>query len=116
MVVGDVVGDGVPVGRESGGESGVLEELAVDGCGETGVSWGCVEDREMGGDGSVEGGRLIQDKLVRCNGKVEGKSVNDIVLDTGCACTMVRHDLVLEDRVVARATIRLRCAHGALSK
>lgn len=29
-----------------------------------------------------------------------------------CACTMVRHDLVLEAKVVAGVTIRLRCAHG----
>ena len=54
-VVGDVVGD---VGRESGGEPGVL---AVDGWGGTRVSWGCVEDREVGG---------TIDKLVRRNSKV----------------------------------------------
>lgn len=33
----------------------------------------------------------------RSKGKVEGRSVDDIGLDTGCACTMVRHDLVPED-------------------
>ena len=38
--------------------------------------------------------------------------MDDIVLDTGCACTMVRHDLVPKGRVMAGATIRLRCAHG----
>ena len=47
----------------------------------------------------------------RSKGKVEGRSVDDIGLDTGCACTMVRHDLVPED-IAAGATIHLRCAHG----
>ena len=38
--------------------------------------------------------------------------MDDVVLDTGCACTIVRRDLVPEEKFVAGATIRLRCAHG----
>ena len=38
--------------------------------------------------------------------------VDDVVLDTGCACAMVRQYLVPKERLVAGATVRLRCAHG----
>ena len=56
--------------------------------------------------------RTINSKSINRSGKVEGREVDDVVLDTGCACTMVRQDLVPKERLVAGATIRLRCAHG----
>ena len=64
------------------------------------------------GGGGVELKRTINSKSINCSGKVEGREVDDVVLDTGCACTMVRQDLVPKERLVAGATVRLRCAHG----
>ena len=51
-------------------------------------------------------------RTINRSGKVEGREVDDVVLDTGCACTMVRQDLVPKERLVAGATVRLRCTHG----
>ena len=44
-------------------------------------------------------------------GQVEGKSV-DIVLDTGCARTMVRKDLVKPSKITDRQ-VSIHCAHGS---
>ena len=57
-------------------------------------------------------GQSINVKPMNRKGKVKGMVVNDMLLDTGCACTMVHRDLVPEKRFSAGATIRLRCAHG----
>ena len=79
------------------------------------MAWGCVEDGQTVGDGSVEGvarERTINGKPINRRGKVKGREVDDVVLDTGCACTMVRQDLVPKERLVAGATVSLRCAHG----
>ena len=128
---GGVAGDGVLGGRESGGDlggsGGGVEEReqgsggdgegghGEQGEGRVGASWGCVEDGEPVGDGS-EGGvaleQTINGKPINRMGKVEGRVVDDVVLDMGCACTMVRQDLVPKERLVTGATIRLRCAHG----
>ena len=132
---GRVAGGGVAEVRESGGDwcgsEGVVEERETVGDGDgggmgrggqgevgyggAGVSWGFVEDREMVGDGSVDGGgvdRSTNSKPINRRGVVEGIVVDDVVLDTGCACTMVRQDLVPKERLVAGASIRLSCAHG----
>ena len=99
--VGD--GDGGDLGQGDRGEEG------------TGATWGCVEEGEQVGDGSAEGVARVQSingKPINRRGRVEGRLVDDVVLDTGCACTMVRRDLVPREKLVAGATIRLRCAHG----
>ena len=73
-----------------------------------------MEEGEQVGDGSAEGVarvRSINSKPINRRGRVEGRLVDDVVLDTGCACTMVRRDLVPKEKLVAGATIRLRCAH-----
>ena len=56
----------------------------------------------------VELKQTINSKSINRSGKVEGREVDDVVLDTGCACTMVRQDLVPKERLVAGATVRLR--------
>ena len=43
---------------------------------------------------------------------VEGIVIDNVVLDLGSACTMVRQDFVHKERLVGGASIRLRCAHG----
>ena len=45
-------------------------------------------------------------------GKVEGSSVESIVLDTGCSRTLVRSNLVPQDKVLEGEIIAIRCAHG----
>ena len=76
---------------------------------------GCEEAQEVDGDGNVVGvetSRSTSGILVTRTGKVEGLAVNDVILDTGCARTMVCKDLVPEHKKVAGEAIRLRCAHG----
>ena len=44
-------------------------------------------------NGDVEASQPVDPRITR-SGTIEGKTVEDIVLDTGCARTMVRRDLV----------------------
>ena len=45
-------------------------------------------------------------------GLVDGTVVDDIVLDTGCSRTMVRRELVKEDKTLEGRAVTVRCAHG----
>ena len=50
-----------------------------------------MEEREAVGGGSMEGVALIQSvngKLTNHRGRVEGRVVDNVAWDTGCACTM----------------------------
>ena len=55
--------------------------------------------------------RTSNDKKVLRQGMVEGSAVDGIVLDTGCARTMVHEDLVPPEKKTGE-TITIRCAHG----
>ena len=46
------------------------------------------------------------------SGKVEGRKVTDILLDTGCSRTAVRQDLVPEQKKVEGEAVAICCAHG----
>ena len=46
------------------------------------------------------------------SGVIEGTAVPDIVLDTGCSRTMVRQDLVAEEKLLEGEAVTIRCAHG----
>ena len=48
----------------------------------------------------------------RCKGFVEGQYVNDMVLDTGCSRTLVRRELVREDKLNLEKSVTVQCAHG----
>ena len=48
----------------------------------------------------------------RRSGKVEGKFVQEIVLDTGCKRTMVRQELVPPENILEGDVATIRCAHG----
>ena len=50
-------------------------------------------------------------ELLRC-GQVDGKCVEDIQLDTGCSRTVVRKDLVDEEKMLDGESITIQCAHG----
>ena len=50
--------------------------------------------------------------VVTCKGKVEGRDVGDILLDTGCSRTMVRRSLVPEERSLEGQAVTIQCAHG----
>ena len=45
-------------------------------------------------------------------GIVEGREVADILLDTGCSRTLVRRDLVNEEKMLEGEEVKIRCAHG----
>ena len=38
--------------------------------------------------------------------------VDEVVLDTGCACTIVHRDFMPGEKMVPGSTVQLRCAHG----
>ena len=44
-------------------------------------------------------------------GKVEGTPVESIVLDKGCSITLVRSNLVPQDKVLEGKIVAIRCAH-----
>ena len=45
-------------------------------------------------------------------GKVEGTLVKSVVLDTGCSRTLVRSNLVPQDKIMEGEVVAIRCAHG----
>ena len=51
-----------------------------------------------------------QSEVARC-GRVEGRQVEGIVLDTGCSRTLVRQDLVPPEKRTG-GEVSVRCAHG----
>ena len=109
----DSVGDGMVTGEMSG--CAVVRDVTGDGMAAV-VSEGCVGIKGPVGVGSVgvpvEPGCIVDGVSVHRPGVVEGTRVPDVVLDTGCSRTMVRDDLVPEERRVAGEAITLRCAHG----
>ena len=48
---------------------------------------------------------------IKHSGVVEGKAVEDIMLDTGCSRTMVRGDLVPGEKLLEGRCAVVRCAH-----
>ena len=46
------------------------------------------------------------------SGVVEGKQVENILLDTGCSRTLVHQDLVPRDKIREGEAVAIRCAHG----
>ena len=46
------------------------------------------------------------------SGIVEGRSVERVVLDTGCSQSMVHKNLVSQDKIVEGDAVTIRCAHG----
>ncbi len=45
-------------------------------------------------------------------GRIEGRTVSDVWLDTGCTRTMVRQDLVPANKLIEGDSIAICCAHG----
>ena len=45
-------------------------------------------------------------------GVVEGKNVDNILLDTGCSRTLVHHSFVPEAKIQEGRAVAIRCAHG----
>ena len=46
------------------------------------------------------------------SGKVEGETVNDILLDTGCSRTLVHRRFVSQEKAQDGGAVAIRCAHG----
>ena len=51
-------------------------------------------------------------RMVARPGRAEGTAVSDILLDTGCTCTMVRSDLVGKKNLIPGEAVTVLCAHG----
>ena len=45
-------------------------------------------------------------------GLVEGRMVEDIVLDIGCSKTLIHHTLVPQEKMLQGEAVTIRCAHG----
>ena len=73
----------------------------------------CTERRvdHRGPSFSVRCQAVAQPGVMRC-GVVEGKSVKDILLDTGCSRTFIHQDLVPESKIKEGEAVAIRCAHG----
>ena len=50
--------------------------------------------------------------MARRAGSVDATGVEDIVLDTRCTRTMVRRELVSDDKIREGEVVAVRCAHG----
>ena len=90
-------------------------EMKCYNCGQKGhLSYRCPCSAALFCRTSQEAGgwRSNQDNSVSHGGLVEGQAVTYIVLDTGCSKTLVRRDLVLEERLVDGEAVTIRCAHG----
>ena len=59
----------------------------------------------------VKPSRHIQSEL-RKHGVVEGRHADNILLDTGCSRTLVRKELVPEEKILDGEAVAIRCAHG----
>ena len=46
------------------------------------------------------------------SGRVEGTLVESVVLNTGCSTTLVRSNLVSQDKVLEGEVVAIQCAHG----
>jgi len=119
-----------PQGSRSGGAAPGRErhqkqegEVKCFNCGRRGhISTRCPRDAmfcEVGpGQGRLDGGDQPQQKGVSGksgrarSGLVEGRRVDDILLDTGCSKTLVRRDLIPEKKVLEGDVVTIRCAHG----
>ena len=45
-------------------------------------------------------------------GTVEGKPVDNLLLDTGCTRTLIRRELVSDEKMLEGRAVPIRCAHG----
>ena len=45
-------------------------------------------------------------------GVIEGNNVCDILLDTGCSRSLMRQELVSEEKLLEGESVELHCAHG----
>lgn len=45
-------------------------------------------------------------------GKIEGKLVQDILLDTGCSRTLVHREHVPQEKLIEGEAIAIQCMHG----
>ena len=50
--------------------------------------------------------------MARRAGQVGKTRVEDILLDTGCSRTMVRRELVSDDKLLEGEVVAVRCVHG----
>ena len=105
-VMSEELGHGCVEVREVVGNGVVLVRRGPSGCEMAGeaVGDGCEVD--------VATKRATHGMPRKQVGKIEGRTVGDVVLDTGCAQTMVHCDLVPDHKRVEGETIRLRCTHG----
>ena len=73
----------------------------------------CSERRvDYKGNSAVRQTSAARGQGLYTSGKVEGMPVECIVLDTGCSTTLVRSNLVPQDKVLEGEIVAIRCAHG----
>ncbi len=73
----------------------------------------CTERRvNHHGNSSLEKKQACAQPDVVKRGSVEGRVVDNILLDTGCSRTLVHQSLVPEEKIQEGSAVAIRCAHG----
>ena len=113
--MGRECGGEVLAGRECGGEVLAGREcggVVLERGGEVLVGRECVsmvgEDQEE----KTHADECEQNGSIQRKGQVEGTEVNDVVLDTGCARTLIHRRLVPDSKMIQGEATTLWCAHG----
>ena len=87
------------------GKRSSKRDICCFNCKETGlIAQDCPSNALFGGEQGTLG--------IKHRSVVEGKAVDDIMLDTGCSRTMVRGDLVPREKLLEGRGAVVRCAHG----
>ena len=71
--------------------------------------------REKQGNHRKASGMQVQKCEKTCvskSGLVEGKPVDNVLLDTGCSRTLVHQSLVPKEKLLEGEAVAIRCAHG----
>ena len=95
--------------KKTSDEGGRQKGIVCFNCKEPGhpARW-CPNNRALlGHESEVKGNMGLY-----CKGLVEGRMVNQILLDTGCSRTMVRRQLVPHTKMLEGKMVSIKCAHG----
>ena len=91
----------------------VKKEVECFNCHQKGhMSYNCPNNAMLCEGAQVKIRKNWSNQEVSRPGKIEGKAVKDILLDTGCSRTLVHKDHVPMGKVLEGEAVAIRCAHG----
>ena len=111
----DASGKKSPAGVEHQKTAGGLQNMKCYNCQQKGHLAAKCPNRAMYceqslGQAEAQKGEKMECPMV-CRGSVEGKQVEDILLDTGCSRTLVKSSLVPKEKLL-NEWVEITCAHG----